>query len=345
MNTNDKNYNTTNNLNESEKSKIEDITFDNNIITEDSFTTMLLDNTFEVFKSIDDILLLIYPNKNKSIISYNLTSNNNFNEIKNAHNYYITNIRHYFDLINKRDLILSISYEDNNLKIWNINFNCLINLKLQEGILYSGAILNNNNQNNIIAGTYSYSNKEGSIKIYDFNGNIINQINNYNNDIYIIDTYFDNKKNKNYIITGNENNVFSYDFNENKIYFKYIDNDDDYAHLSILIHNMDETIKLIESSTEGIIRIWNFHNGELLNKIKVINDGLYGMCLWNKDYLFVVCSNKTIKLININKGTIIKNLLGHKGAVTSVKKIIHPKYGECLVSFDINSIILWRKNK
>ena len=54
--------------------------------------------------------------------------------------------------------------------------------------------------------------------------------------------------------------------------------DDKYRHNSILIKNMHETIKLIESSRKGIIRIWKFYNEELLKKINVINKGLYGIC-------------------------------------------------------------------
>ena len=120
-----------------------------NIITKDSYTGRVIDNTISVFRSIDDILLLIYGNKNKSIISYNLINDKIFKEIKNAHDETINNIRHYFDLINKRDLILSISSKDNNIKIWDINFKCLFSLKniYKNGKLFSGTILNNNNQN------------------------------------------------------------------------------------------------------------------------------------------------------------------------------------------------------
>ena len=130
MNINDKSdVNNNHNLNEYENSILENTTFYNMNIIEDSLSSIYLDNTFAAFKSIDYILLLIYSNKIKSIISYNLTLNNKINEIKNAHNYFIINIRHYFDSIKKIDLILTISYEENNLKIWDINFNSLVNLK------------------------------------------------------------------------------------------------------------------------------------------------------------------------------------------------------------------------
>ena len=230
-----------------------------------------------------------------------------------------------------------------NLKLWDITFNCLVNLKNvnKEGFLYSGTILNYNNQNYIITSNANYSYNCDPIKIFDFNGNKINEINNSSYDTYIIDTYYDNNFNKNYIITGNKSSVISYDFNGNKIYNVYHESDDKYRHNSILIKNMDETIKLIESSRKGIIRIWKFYNGELLKKINVINKGLYGICLWNNENLFVGCQDKTIKLINIKNGKTTKILSGDREEVVTIKKIIHPKYGECLISYG-GDIILWK---
>ena len=178
----------------------ENISF-SNIITKDSYTGFLIDNAFSVFKSIDNILLLIYTNINKTIFSYNLINNQILNKIKNAHEDCITSIRNYIDSINRRDLILSIS-RDNNIKIWDINFNCLVNLTNinKQGGIYSGTILNYNNQNYIISSNENRFGECDPIKIFDFKGNKINEINNSNYDTYIIDSYYDNNFNKNYII-------------------------------------------------------------------------------------------------------------------------------------------------
>ena len=59
--------------------------------------------------------------ENKSIITLNLINNKKIIEIKNAHNNYITNLRHYLDKNNNRDLLLSVSNVDFNIKIWNVN--------------------------------------------------------------------------------------------------------------------------------------------------------------------------------------------------------------------------------
>ena len=146
---------------------------------------------------------------------------------------------------------------------------------------------------------------------------------------------------KNYIITGNKGYIKSYDYNNNKIYHKYFDKDQEQGNcLSIIIKIDNNIIKIINSCTNGYIRIWNFHSGNLLKRINV-GDKLYGICSWNNDYLFVGFIDHSIKLIDLKEGKIIKELNGHYQEVTAIQKISHPKYGECLISHGCDSIILW----
>jgi WD40 repeat protein len=67
--------------------------------------------------------------------------------------------------------------------------------------------------------------------------------------------------------------------------------------------------------------------------------------LWNNDYLFVACSDKTIKVLNLKTGLIPMCLKGHSDEVLTIKKIVHPKYGECLISqgWGNEKIKLWIK--
>ena len=89
-------------------------------LTNNSFAYGWLGNIFCIFKSLNNILFLIYTDKNKSIISYDLINYKKINHIKNAHNFQITNFQYFFDKINKTDLIISISDSNNNLKLWNV---------------------------------------------------------------------------------------------------------------------------------------------------------------------------------------------------------------------------------
>ena len=320
------------NINAGINSDPKDIEFLKNI-TEDSYNNFGLDNIFCLFESIiDDVFYLIYSNEKKSIISFNLIDNKKIIEVKNAHNKDITNFRHCLDIINNIDLVISISKDDNNIKLWDANFwICLLNIKNinEKGLLYSACFLEENNQIYIITSNKSFGHSD-PIKVFDLKGNKIKEINNFNDKTFVIDSYYDDKLNKNYIITGNVGNVKSYCYDNCKIYHKYGNNKR--PHTSIVINHNFKIIKLIESSWDGVIRIWNFHSAELLRRINSSNNKIYGICLWNNKYLFVGCYDKTIKLIDIKIGKVVKNLVGHNYEILTIKKLSHPKYGECIIS-------------
>jgi hypothetical protein len=177
------NYKIKNNIQKKNKiNKIENKFNPNNIqllnnLTKDSYSDYTLDNTFTVFNSIDNIIYLIYTNIKKSIITYNIIDNKKINEIKNAHSRDITNLRHFLDKYNKRDLIISISLSNNNLKLWDITtFECLLNLENinKSGRLFSACLLSENNANYVIT-SCAYGNNE-PIKIYDMNNIKVKEI-------------------------------------------------------------------------------------------------------------------------------------------------------------------------
>ena len=334
--------------NEEQKSKQTEIIFIKNIVN-DSYAKYVKMNSFTIFNSIYDILILIYSTEKNSIIFYNMIDNKKIVEIKNAHITYITNFRHYLDINNKRDLIISISLE-NNIKLWNVNnYECLLNIKNinGKGRLFSACFLNDNNQIFIL--TSNIINNPEPIKIFDLEGKMVKIINNSNDSVHFIDTYNDIKKSKIYILTCNKDCVKSYDYMNNKIYQTYRDlrkkDKKDYyyyeAHICLIINNKEE---LIESCNDGNIRIWNFHSGELLKIIRVINENyiLECFCSWNNDYLLVVCG-QTIKIIQLKNGKIVKELNGHNQRIIYITTIFHPKYGKSIITqgFDKDGIKLW----
>ena len=303
-------------------------------ITNDSYALFGLDNSFCIFTSINNILYIVYSNIDYSIKAYNLINNVVEIEIKNAHNEDITNLRHFYDKIKKTDLILSISFLDNNLKVWDlINWNCLLNINKinSKGFIKSACFLYDNNQNFIISSNSSDNFIKEPMKVFDLNGNKVKDINDSFDDTIVIETYYDEKSSINYILTGNNRFVKSYNYNDNTVYHKYFD-EDYYDHTCIIIHDFEGIIKLIESSGDGYIRIWNFHSGHLLNKIQASEVYLYCMCLWNNDYLFIGSREKTIILLDLKSETIIKKIKDNNKDIITIKKINHPQYGECLIT-------------
>ena len=313
-------------------------------VTNNSHCSRDLDNTFIIFKSINEILYLIYSTETKSIISYNLNEFKINAEIKNAHdNNYITNFRHFFDKNNKRDLIMSISAISCNIKIWNNeNLDCILNIKkiYLNGIINSACFLFHDNKINIIASNNFFS-QPNSIKVYNFEGTLINEIKNSKENTYYIDSYFDRTNSKLYIISCNYDYVKSYDYINNEIYYKYYDCKSNYRCSSRIIETK-EIVKLIESASDGIIRIWNFHSGNLIKKIYVSNLCLYGICIWDNDNIFIGSADNNIKLININKNKIY-NISGCNNWICTISKINHKKYGNCIISQGIKDeqIKIW----
>ena len=322
-------------------------------LTNDSYSNYILDNSFIVFTSIDNILCLVYYNEENNIIIYDINNEQKVAKIKYPSNYNLTSFKHITDNKDKRDLIMSVSSDDNNIMIWDLNsLKCILNIiKVNKGgIMYSACFLNDKD-NYYILSSNSSSNPFyitfDPIKVFDLSGKFIKEIKNSNDKTYFIDTYYDNNLSKNFIITCNFNYLKSYDYEKNELYKKYYEKDDG-AHYTFSIYNNENGINLIESSNSGIVRIWNFHTGNLLNKISIENKRIFGICIWNKEYLFAGCDNNSIKLIRINTGIVVKSLDGHDNMLLTIKKVNHPKFGECLISkgFKNDQIKMWTlKNK
>ena len=179
---------------------------------------------FVVFKSIDNKIYLIYSNNNKSIISYDIIKKQKLTEINNAHNENITSYRYILDNINKRDLVLSVSEADNNIKLWNINiWECLLSIQNinKFGILKSACFLNFNKNLYIITSNNIHDKKPEPIKIFDLNGKKIKELHNSSDrgdNTHFIDTYYSKKSSKTYILTCKDNFLKIYDYKANKIY-------------------------------------------------------------------------------------------------------------------------------
>ena len=310
----------------------------------DAYSISYSDNIFIIFTSILDELILVYSSKDNTIIFFSIVDNIKINEIINAHPDYITNFRHHRDKINDRDLILSISGKSNNLKVWDFyKCECLYEFEKvnKNGYLNSACFISEKRSIYIITSHYKFSPPPEPIKVFSLKGRKKMNIEKSNFSTVFIDTYYDKKLEKIFIISGNYNFVRVYDFEENVLYRKFNDHDLKY-HDSVIINDSSKTVKVIESSGDGNVRIWDFHEGDLLEKIQINKAGVYGICQWNKNYLFVGCK-KTIKLLDIKNQKKIKTLGGHENEVLSIKKIVHPKYHDCLLSLDRDnfSIKLW----
>ena len=172
----------------------------------------------------------------------------------------------------------------------------------------------------IIVSNNTDSNIKEAIKIYNLSGNEIKEINNSDNEVIYINIYHDNKYNKNYIISANRESVISYDYEQNIKYKTFIESNSLYDCTSVIIINDTTTdiVKLIYSTGNGFIKIWNFHLGILLEQIKINEGYIFSICLLEGKYLFscgkyyeknIIKKNmdkSDIKIIHINNETTCK---------------------------------------
>ena len=255
-NNNQINININNNMNKIKK--IFNFTFQNvpssKDITTDSYSNLILDNTFCLFKSINDLLCIVYSNEEKTLIFKDINSKILMEKPK-AHKKSITNIRHHSST--KYDYILTISASDNNIKIWNFEDQTIIFEKdfYDKGLIYSACFLFYPKEKCIIISYYNqYKNagKEKDIQVFNFKKNkLIKTIKAESDKTYFIDTFYEINSNTNFIITGNEGYICSYDFNINELYEKYLDTDEKIhqtIYKIVIINNINDndTINLID---------------------------------------------------------------------------------------------------
>lgn len=318
------------------------------IIKNDPYIEMPMNNTFIVFQSKDLILYLIFSSNDKSICCFDFIHLKKIARINKCHQKNITNFRHLFDESKKRDIVMSISSADNNIKLWNIkNWECFLNLTniYKNKDLLSACFMKYNNQVYIVSSNNCFDfglQKDNSekIKIIDFKENIIKEIDNSNQATSFLDIYYDNKFSKIYIIAVLCTSIKSYDFVQNQLYHEYNDFPIEGGGfcMSIAIKNDDNIVKIIEPCDHGFIKIWNFHSGDLLNKFYIGEISFNNICLWNDCYIFATCNDSSIKLINLTNGEITKNLSSHKNFVFSIQK-----FGEYLISqgWENDGIRIW----
>jgi len=318
---------------------------DNNNVIFDSYCPTDIDYSFAVFISTKNKnAYIIYADIHKYIYCHNLMKNKKERIIKNAHVEPISSIRYYNNY--KSEYIMSISYKNRQVKIWNFNnWDEIINIKevYPEGYIYSACFMKENNKIYFVTSNWIDTNSADLIRIYDLHGKRVNVINGSNENVLLMDIYFERKKYTNYIIISNRGYIKSYNYNKKELYFKYHDTGNYNKINSFIIYNDNDILKIIESSDNGTIRLWDFHSGILNNKFTLENIWFGGICLFNNDYILIGCGDKTLKLVSIKKGMVIKTFTGHEGKVCCIKKLNIDQLGECVFSLGKdNKIRTWK---
>ena len=308
-------------------------------ITDQAHKSNSIDNVFCAFKTLKGDYYVVWGTPTYNIVVYDLRLETQIKSIV-AHTSTIFSCRHYVDKKDKQDLVISSSY-DRSVKVWNVkDWSNIINIQTAHNgyYIYSVCILSDEfeHKNYIIsAAPNEYT------KIWDFSGKFVREFGVSNESTYFINVWLDSKNKKYYILNANSVDVKVYHFNTGLLYRSFKGTPNTW-HMSALVNEVDNLTQLIESDGNGNVRIWDFYQGTLIKTIASSGINLRGICLWNDQYLFASGSDYNVKLYDLKSGTYLKKYDGHTSTCCALDKIVHPKYGECLISHALDGKLkLW----
>ena len=274
-----------------------------------------------------------------SIEIYNLSNNKVAATLNILKQIYI--IRHYAQFSKRIDYLLTTTTEK-SIKIFNLN-------TFKEHLTIS----------NCYTGTYMYSalllfddlgvknyvvtsSPNDYIKFWNLdNGKFIKNVGSKDDYTYFINYWKNNDKY--YIIDANADNVKIYGTDkENQLFGEYSGKERTW-HMCAFVDKMNDIDTLFESDGKGYVRLWNLENHQLIKSIQCQPFSLRGMTLWNQKYIIVASSDKSFKILDLEEGKLALSVSGqHVNSMCSVKKIMHPLYGESLLTGSIDGTIkLW----
>ena len=306
-------------------------------ITNKSSGRFDLDNQFAVFKTIDNLYLLVYFNRDNDIYCYDIIKNINKKVIKCAFSKEIKCIKHFFDSSKNRNLIITTARE-NKVKIFNVNNNFELILtisNIEKKMSLFGDYYNLNcvelfeykKQKYIIVSNY----EDLDFKLFSFdnNGQLISNVQHKKqiNCVY----FFIDKINNNtpYIIfAGNEFYMSSFNFLTLTLYKIYIDSDKCYYNISVKIKVINNKNLLICASG-GRVKIFDFNNANIIyNVYNQSFKSLNSISIWNENFILGGGNDKSLHLIDFRTGKYIKSLFDFNDRITTIKKFYIEDYGE-----------------
>lgn len=315
-------------LNNTEDVIIEEL--DNKV--KDSFANSHTCNSFALFKSVAGSLTLVYQsiNYNLKIYLINLSLLKKELKINKSCNNYISCISHIIEPSSKnylnRDLILIGFKELNMVHILEGDFwNCILILKDINAQGYLGPVVFLREDDKICFITSNEnSNNINGIQIFNLDGKKEKEINDSRINIFYFEIYSNEKDI--FIIAGSDLKVISYDYNKNKIFKEYSDKKDcdekEYfngSHYCVKVVKIKNLIQLIDSCLDGNIRIWDFIQGDLIKRIKISNDPLFGICLMNN--FLVIGTNQKVVLLSLNENYDFHVLPIPKQSILTIKEL------------------------
>ena len=328
-----------------------------------------LNESFDVFKSkINDNNYLIVANiKKNNIDIINIESNKLIKSIK-YYKFKLIFIKYYQNIETKKQYLIIIDIkstinilefsEENNFEKMNLLSKIIIKKEFKNKFNFLNCTMifqikiNSKFFDILIVSSRARYMEEYPTTMYNiYNGLALKEISHTikNKTRFIIPWYNKNDGNY-YLIECCEELLIIIDILFNNIYAKF-DEEKFKAFNSGFVHEINDIDFLFVADSCGEIQVYNLFNKEISYKIDVRknrpNIRLYGLILWNENYIIVNDdNNKSLIVIDIKSQCVVSSTYNeHNDSVRCIKRIQHKIYGECLITGgDDHFIKLFKSN-
>jgi hypothetical protein len=328
-----------------------------------------LNESFDIFKSeLNANNYLIVANKNNNNIDIiNIESNKLIKSIKNNPSKFIY-IKYFQKIETKKNYLITINIknainiyefsEENNFEKINLLLTIITKKEFNNtfnfinGTLIFNIKINSKLFDILLVSSRARYMEEYPTLIYNIkNGQELKEISHTKKNMtrFMIPWYNKNDDNY-YLIELCEELLIVINILYNNIYAK-LDEEKFKSFNTGFVHELNDIDFLFVADSCGQIQVFNLFSKEICFKIDVrknkSNIRLYGLILWNYNYLIVNDdNNKSIIVIDLKNKYIIGSTYNeHNDSVRCIKRIRHKKYGECLITGgDDHFIKLFKSN-
>ena len=294
-------------------------------------------------------LYLICPSDNFTIKITRIKDNQLIKTLE-GHTGRITLIRHFYNNITKKNYLIS-SGKKSEVKIWDLsdNFNLLFSLKInysENTCIYSCILFFSENKGNYLITSSNENQNEDYTKIYDFNTHQFIANIDLTNQVEIFYLLLWENNSNNYLIESSLGRILIHNLETKELFHILTSNNKSIQNSMCLIKNPEiNNVDLLCTTTiHGNLDFWDLGTFTHKFSIKYKSSYFYDVINWYDKYVIVAEKfNSSIIIIDLLQRKVI-NVLKNKNSsfVISLKKIIHPLFGQSILSSDIDkNIILW----
>ena len=319
------------------------------------YRNTIIENSLKIFEvyypfdNPDEIFLIYQNNKNLNLEIFNITKMKNISCLKNISEK-VSLIKHFFNQKNSYDYLCT-SDTKKIIYVYNLslNYNLLYQIKTYYSFNIFSCLMffdNKNNNNYLITSTFAI-NGDNYSKAYTLEDGSF--IKNYpgtdENATSFLIYWFHKIIKRNYIIELCSEKIFIYEITTNGLYVSFDVKNVDFLHGCIIKYSDKEEF-LFSSTYNNNIYIFDLYKKKLKNIINLWNkveknNKIYDIIKWSDKYI-LICNydSKSIDIFDTIHNKIISSIKDIDNSnFLLFKKIIHPNFGESLLTSSENNTI------